>query len=330
MARLESMAQQAGPRGASPAGDPLRVVYITSRGHSGSTLLDLLISGHSAITSVGELKMLSVTDNTRKLCSCHGLEPEVCPYWSCVEQELQARAGLSFATLKLDSVDPLILHQHNLALYGSVAAVSGCRVIVDSSKSLPRLRDLLQGVELYGGYQLIPIHLLRGPLGLVHSYVKNGAIRNRRDFALVCYNYAANFFRTQSLLVGRPHLFVRYEQLARSPRRQLQRLMPALGLAFEDDQLDWGRGPRRNIHGNDMRFRAGGPIRLDRSWRRGLSWRQQLAVLWLTLPVRLSWLGERPCRRVMETWRRRFKPARQSPGSVPSPLAAVDPPGDER
>ena len=36
-------------------------------------------------------------------------------------------------------------------------------------------------------------------------------------------------------------------------------LMAAIGLPFEQAQMDWGRGPRRNIHGNAMRFRAGGP-----------------------------------------------------------------------
>jgi len=288
---------------------PLRILYITSRGHSGSTLLDLLISGHSAITSVGELKMLAEADSRRKLCSCHGLEPQLCPYWHSVEQHLQASAGLQFADLRLDSSDPWIHHGHNLALYESVAAVSGCRTIVDSSKSLPRLRDLLQGVDLYGGYELVPIHLLRGSLGLVHSYVKNGRIRTDVDLAGVCYNYASNVFRTEALLLGRPHLFVRYEQLACAPRRELQRVMALLAMPFEEDQLDWGRGPRRNIHGNDMRFRAGGPIRPDRSWRRGLTPGQILRVIWFTLPVRLSWLG-RPSRRLMEIWRRRYKPSR--------------------
>ena len=316
------MARIAQPPIGPVASESLRVLYITSRGHSGSTLLDLLISGHSSITSVGELKMLASADRQRKLCSCHGMEPQVCPYWSRVEQELEARSGLRFETLQLDSVDPLLLHQHNLALYRSVAAVSGCSVIVDSSKSLPRLRDLMQGVQLYGGYELVPIHLLRGPLGLVHSYIKNGGIKTSRDFGLVCYNYAANYFRTEHLLAGRSHLFVRYEQLASAPRRELKRLMAALALSFEEGQLDWGRGPRRNIHGNDMRFRAGGPIRLDRSWLRGLSAWQILAVLWLTLPVRLHWLGERPSSRLMEIWRRRFKPGRPV-ALTPAPVASA-------
>ena len=288
---------------------PLRVVYITSRGHSGSTLLDLLISGHSAITSVGELKMLSDVDSRRKLCSCHGLGPEACPYWQSVERQLRIRSGLGFADLRLDSSDPFVSHCHHLALYESVAVVSGCRTIVDSSKALPRLRDLLQGVELYGGYELVPIHLLRGPLGLVHSYVKNGFIRSGVEFADVCYNYANNVFRAEALLRGRSHLLVRYEHLARAPRREMKRIMAQLAMPFEEQQLDWGRGPRRNINGNVIRFSAGGPIRPDRSWRQGLTPLQILRVIWFTLPVRFCGLGGLG-RQLMDVWRRRYKPSR--------------------
>ena len=295
------------PHPSRSAALPLRILYITSRGHSGSTLLDLLISGHSALTSVGELKMLSSVERQRRLCSCHGLEPEECPYWHEVEDVLEERAGLRFADLQLDSPDPWLHHQHNLALYESVAMVSGSRIIVDSSKSLPRLRDLLRGQELYGGYELLPIHLLRGPLGLVYSYVKNGSVVTPRDLALVCYNYCNNFFRTEALLDARPHLFVRYEHLACRPEKELRRIMNVLAIPFEEGQLDWGRGPRRNLHGNDMRFRAGGAIRPDRSWRRGLTLSQTCAVLWLTLPVRLSWLGA-PSRGLMRLWSRLFKP----------------------
>ena len=38
---------------------PFAIVYITGRGYSGSTLLDLLTSSHPDVTSVGEIKSLS-------------------------------------------------------------------------------------------------------------------------------------------------------------------------------------------------------------------------------------------------------------------------------
>ena len=78
--------------------------------------------------------------------------------------------------------------------------------------------------------------------------------------------------------------------------------------------MDWGRGPRRNIHGNDMRFKAGGPIRLDRSWRCGLTPLQILQVLWFTLPVRLR-QRRLTSRRLMRLWRLRYKPTAMASGS---------------
>lgn len=33
----------------------IRVIYVTGKGHSGSTLLDLILGNHSQIESVGEL-----------------------------------------------------------------------------------------------------------------------------------------------------------------------------------------------------------------------------------------------------------------------------------
>ena len=49
----------------------INVIYITSRGHSGSTLLAHLLGAHPFIVGVGEIKMLSQDKDERKLCSCH-------------------------------------------------------------------------------------------------------------------------------------------------------------------------------------------------------------------------------------------------------------------
>lgn len=305
------MTRLALPSSHSPKGEaaPLHILYITSRGHSGSTLLDLLISGHSAVTSVGEIKMLASAEVGRKLCSCHGLEPRCCPYWQEVEDHLIASAGLHFIDLSLEGDDLEIVHRHNLALFNSVSVVSGCRTIVDSSKNLSRLVGLLNAVDRYGGMVLTPIHLHRESLGLAHSYVKGCLVKSSGDLAVLCYHHCNNFYRTNELLRGRPSLFVRYERLAASPRRELMRIMLGLGLEFEEIQMDWGGGPRRNIHGNDMRFKAGGPIRLDRSWRRGLPLWQILQVILFTLPLRVTWMGP-PARHLMARWRRHCKPAR--------------------
>ena len=121
----------------APKSQRPRVVYITSRGHSGSTLLSLLISGHSRVISAGELKMLNHLDPTRRLCSCHRLVPDACPFWRQVQERVVASVGVPLDQLLLqEEGDDIGFLRHNRALFAAIAAVSGCAVIIDSSKAL--------------------------------------------------------------------------------------------------------------------------------------------------------------------------------------------------
>lgn len=282
-----------------------RVVYITSRGHSGSTLLSLLLSGHSRVVSAGELKMLVQPDPQRRLCSCHRLEPDACPFWRRVQQRVIASVGVPLAQLALtDQGDPPTFARHNAALFAAIAAESGCDVIVDSSKSLPRLLRLLDACQTDDGlgFELLPIHLHRGPFGSMNSARKRG-----EDLRMAAFNYSKMFFRTRASLRGQPLLRVYYERLAAEPRFQMARVMAWLSLDLEEAQFQWREGLRRDIHGNDMRFGSSAQIRVDQSWRYQLSWRQKLGVFAATLPVRLRsrWLFERT-KRLIEPGLRPF------------------------
>lgn len=267
-----------------------QVVYITGRGHSGSTLLALLISGHSRVISAGELKMLVHNDARQRLCSCHRLEPEQCPFWSQVQAIVMDQLGLPLRQLELtDQGDAATFARHNAVLFTAIAAVSGCSVVVDSSKSLPRLCRLLAMKAAPGtpALQIKPIHLHRGPLGLMNSVHKYGyALREASD------NYGHLFFLTRKQLATVASLEVSYERLALDPIRELRRVMIWIGLPYESQQMHWRSGVRRDLHGNDMRFGSSERIQLDDSWRWQLTLIQKCAVLLWTLPVRLraGWL----------------------------------------
>ena len=268
-----------------------RVLYITSRGHSGSTLLSLLVSGHSQVVSAGELKMLSNPDPQRRLCSCHRQVPSECPFWGAVEQHVQSRVGCSLDQLLLvDGGDDATFMSHNEALFTAIAEVSNSALIVDSSKSLPRLSRLLS-VEAQGAaFTLHPVHLHRGPFGSMNSARKRGdALRQ------AAYNYVRLFFLTRERLRGVRALRVYYERLAADPRSEMARVMAWLNLPLEEGQFQWRDGIRRDIHGNDMRFGSSDQIRLDQSWRQQLTLSQKLGVLVWTLPLRLRspWLFRR-------------------------------------
>ena len=267
-----------------------RVLYITSRGHSGSTLLSLLVSGHSQVVSAGELKMLSNPDPQRRLCSCHRQVPSECQFWRAVEQRVKARVGCSLDQLLLgEEGDDATFLRHNEVLFAAIAEVSGSALIVDSSKSLPRLARLLT-VEAQGAaFALHPVHLHRGPFGSMNSARKRGeALRP------AAYNYTRLFFLTRERLRGVPALRVYYEKLAAAPRVEMARVMEWLNLPLEEGQFQWRDGVRRDIHGNAMRFGNSDQIRVDQSWRQQLSWMQKLAVFVWTLPVRLRsrWVFE--------------------------------------
>ncbi len=275
---------------ASALPSELQVIYITGRGHSGSTLLALLISGHSRVISAGELKMLVHDDPHQRLCSCHRLEPEQCPFWSQVQQVVKDELGLPLHKLALtDQGDALAFARHNAVLFAAIAAVSGCSVIVDSSKSLPRLSRLLamRSDPRTPILQIKPIHLHRGPLGLMNSVRKYGySLREASD------NYCRLFFLTRERLASVSSLEMSYEQLARYPLRELHRVMAWIELPFESQQMRWRSGVRRDLHGNDMRFGVSEQIELDDSWRWQLTLIQKCSVLLWTLPVRLraGWL----------------------------------------
>jgi hypothetical protein len=84
----------------TPAGEQHPVyIYIAARGHSGSTLLTLLLARHPRVVAVGELANLPLQlarDETTKWvgeCSC-GERPLACPMWGEVLGRIQADEGI--------------------------------------------------------------------------------------------------------------------------------------------------------------------------------------------------------------------------------------------
>lgn len=74
-------------------------VYIASRGHSGSTLLELLLGRHPQVTSSGEIANLGLqcmrdeSTSWRATCSC-GERPFDCPIWSHIIERIRSEFGV--------------------------------------------------------------------------------------------------------------------------------------------------------------------------------------------------------------------------------------------
>ena len=90
-----------------------RTVYIAGPGHSGSTLLTLLLGGHPRISALGEVHRLYLSARMTSrphACGC-GEDIVSCPFWAAASDELRALAGVSTETVLLEWVttDPAFL-----------------------------------------------------------------------------------------------------------------------------------------------------------------------------------------------------------------------------
>ena len=237
-----------------------RIVYVVSRAHSGSTLLDLLVSSHSDVQSVGEAKMFQLEPTKR--CTCGAPSWSTCEFWSAVDETMRGRGGPGLDGIAIDSEDADTFAHHNRLFFEAVSSVSGKSVVLDSSKDLSRMKRLLAS-----DLPTSVIHLVRHPCGVVYSNVRKGSRLGRE-----CRMYVREHLGTAHRLLGKAPIRVRYEALASRPAEELERIMEGLGLAFEPEQLTgWKQRERHNFGGNRMRFDSSEEIRLDEAWRNELS-----------------------------------------------------------
>ncbi len=260
-------------------GDSLVLVYVLGAGHSGSTLLSLLLNGHSRIHALSEINKLgrAVRDPER------GRRPLRSAFWQAVRAHYEASSGRAFAEIELrrppgealDSAEARLRAGAYEHLMRAVAAVSRKRILVDASKHGDQL-ELLMRVACT---ELRVIHLLRDGRGVVHAFQrKYGSFL--RGYRLWSRSLASAARLRPSIDASR-WLTLRYEDLARSPESELRRVCAFLGVAYEPEMLRYRAAAWEGISGNRMASDSSEEVLLDERWRREFSWpnRALFAVL---------------------------------------------------
>ena len=309
MARIDS-------NGPDRTGFPrIKVVYIVGSGHSGSTLLDMIIGGSTEVCSVGELVYYNTYQEEKNpekaplgfICSCR-VRFRDCPFWSKVLALAGGRVSAIVSGESLaDNARWLGRYLGFLAtgqrrrpaperlgedqrLFKAIleAGGSGAEFICDSSKSLARLIRLLMTT----GLEVFPIHLVRDPRGVAFSYNKTV----RRELGLARTGFYPGLLRWIAVnlavwfvlrLSGRPYCRLDYGQFCRNPSPSLERLNRRLGLNIPvEDFLEKVRAkPKHNVGGNMMRFKELVRVREDLEWRNRLSRRRSFVSGLLAGPL---------------------------------------------
>lgn len=300
-----------------------QLVYILAASHSGSTLLAMLLGAHPEVITAGELAPGSFGNVNEYRCSCRSLFLE-CPFWQRVAEEMERRATdfqlTSFGTrfqdvngsLALRLLKPLhrgralemlrdlglhltpswrrqyprLLH-NNRTLIEVVSAVSGRRIVVDSSKSAVRLKYLLR----IPGLGIKVIRLVRDGRGVSLAYIDPACFADAQDLALQGGGSGADRDDEQLPMASAARewrrsneeaeqiltridpsdwIEVRYEELCTRTDATLEGIFDFLNLDHARAVRDFRR-VEHHVLGNGMRLDSTSKIRLDERWKNVLS-----------------------------------------------------------
>lgn len=296
----------------------VKIAYILSSGHSGSTILGNVLGELAGWFNAGELRLIWRMGLVQgRLCGC-GRPVRDCEIWSKVVdsvfadghldlddvmswhvevmQAANTRRLLSFSSLPSgwNALDRYVNVMSGL--YSGVADVTGARVIVDSSKR----EDNAALLRLLPNVQPYVIHLIRDPRGVVYSWhrregSKHPGSRAGRGHLPGASARGWTSRNRRAALVRRSidesrWLLVRYEDFVSHPRTTIEQVADFLDEApavmpFVDDRTVLLDG-NHTAGGNENRFKTG-PVALERDvkWLTQMPHSSQLIATCLTLPL---------------------------------------------
>jgi len=236
--------------------DSKTIIYIAGKGHSGSTLMDLLLSTHPRICGLGEARML-VNDQRRptytsnaeeRICSC-GKSIDQCELW---------RSYIQYA----DEVEDAGFEQKYRHLIEMVKDHVGKDTIIsDSSKYIKPLEKITRTVrndkergEMLTLDDLFVVHLVKD----ARAWATSMKYRHDLDKARLAY-YMFHWVKDNQEIGefldhhGIQHMKVTYEGLCFNTEKVLSSILEAAGLEVSKSV---GKLPKAQAHiglGNPMR-----------------------------------------------------------------------------
>lgn len=304
------------PRDTTPAAGsppPVDVVYVLGRGRSGSTVFAQALAATAGFLYAGEVRYLWDPALTHDApCAC-GRPVTRCPLWGKVIARLahldrDAVVHAQHQVLREANLPKLLragpghrwpeLATYRAAMaevYTAITQVSGCRVIVDSSKR-PSYAMVVAGLATC---RPSFIHLVRDPRASAYSWSTSrhqggaGAPVRRRGAVDATLRWLLLNLGSEAVLRGRApqrRMRLRYEDFVAAPRRTVEQIVSWVGqepdpAAFVDDETVRIRASHA-LAGNPARERTG-EIRLrDRGeWRTGQSAGDKLLASLVAAPL---------------------------------------------
>jgi hypothetical protein len=296
----------------------IKVLFILGHGRSGSTLLDRMLGQLDGFFSMGELKWIwrRVVEE-EVLCGC-GTPFRSCPTWSAVFR--QAFGGMENVSSRLVKLNfslfgrrqlPLLIfpglsrrYSEDLEYYTQAVRkvclaaqdVSGCRLLIDSSKFTHDCVVLSRIPEI----DLHVVHLVRDSRAVSYSWLRK-KVRpeiNSRTETMLMHSVRKSSFRwlwdnfLAHALQGfyKQYTRVYYEDFIDDPEGTILRICEKIGEPISS--LDFLRGQiaqlgaTHTVAGNPNRFDLGSvQIKPDMEWVEKMSRRDKAVTVAITWPL---------------------------------------------
>ncbi len=243
------------------------IVAIMSCGHSGSTLLDLLLGVHPKIVGLGELAN-SLNKKSKNLinttCSC-GERITNCNFWSKIIKNYT-----DFDNLSKEKKYEIITKTFSSTFEQDT-------LLVDSSKSIPHLQFLLQN-----DYNVKVLFLIKDVRNYTISVIDKANKTNEKKSAFqttgIWYHINKNILK---FLYSKKVDFcqIGYEEICLYPDLALNKIYDFLNLKFSDELINLNSSKSHIVTGNRMRNQKEKKIiRYDNRWMTRNEWLLPLMI----------------------------------------------------
>ena len=217
----------------------MKLVYILGNAYSGSTLLGFLLGAAKEALFLGELRYFPSRNITKRRCACDS-KVHSCRFWApLLEQNLNAHSEETYkalSTLILDqlgsskpigSEKEILMEEKFLkSLFDQLPVTNDKNIIIDSSKSLWRLKFLEQIPEL----EIKIVHLRRSFRSNISSFVKH-----KKPFFYNILKIHTNNWLMDSFLKGRnDYMRIEYSEMCRDPKKVFSDLSDFLQISDFD------------------------------------------------------------------------------------------------
>lgn len=287
----------------------MKLIYIAGDDRSGSTMLDMMLSGHSNITSIGEAHQLRAYANqdyeyyksVHKLdCMCGKIFTE-CEFWNDIQVHLGKNLGeldLKLLFLRSDFKGKPFQKALKKAIWLVLQVRPGLynlhiiRNLLDSQRIQKESHDLYRAVAksahtkyvldsskspfrlrtlMDGDKEGIKVILLcRDYKGVINSKVKRGV-----GLLKAAYRWKWNVRQMDLFSRGLPGndvLRIRYEDLCNDTNKVMNDILSFLELEFESDVLKRNTQRAHNLGGSPSKYNLESTaIKLDESYKSNIN-----------------------------------------------------------